>query len=290
MVRVRAGLEAGQVGAALVGVDVVGEGEDLLVVGVVVLHGDFDLHAPLFALEVDRLGVQGGLVAVQVLDEGADAPFVVELVGLALDPLVGDRDPDPGVEEGQLAQALGKDVEGDLGGLEDLVVRHEGDLGAALLGLAGYLQRGDRIAAAIGLAPDLAVAADLQLQPLGEGVDDRDADAVQTAGDLVGVVVELAAGVQHGQDDLGRRFALGGVHVGRDAAAVVDNGHRAVGVDGDADLVAVAGQGLVDGVVDDLVDQVVQAGAGGGADVHGRPLADGGKSFQDLDIVRAVIF
>ena len=38
--------------------------------------------------------------------------------------------------------------------------------------------------------------------------------------------------------------------------------------------VAVTGQGLVDGVVDDLVDQVVQTRAGGGADVHGRALAD----------------
>ena len=40
------GLEADQVGSPLVGVDVVGEGEDLLVVGVVVLHGDLDLDPP----------------------------------------------------------------------------------------------------------------------------------------------------------------------------------------------------------------------------------------------------
>ena len=45
------------------------------------------------------------------------------------------------------------------------------------------------------LPPDLAVAADLGLEPLRQRVDDRHADAVQAAGDLVGVVVELAAGV-----------------------------------------------------------------------------------------------
>ena len=34
---------------------------------------------------------------------------------------------------------------------------------------------------------------DRQEQVLGQGVDDRDADAVQTAGDLVGRVIELTA-------------------------------------------------------------------------------------------------
>jgi hypothetical protein len=38
-------------------------------------------------------------------------------------------------------------------------------------------------------------------QPVAQRVDDGDADAVQAAGDLVGVVVELAAGVQDGEDD-----------------------------------------------------------------------------------------
>ena len=41
----------------------------------------------------------------------------------------------------------------------------------------------------------------------------------------------------------------------------------------DLDVVAVAGEGLVDGVVDDLVDQVVQAALTGGADVHAGALA-----------------
>ena len=39
----------------------------------------------------------------------------------------------------------------------------------------------------------------------------------------------------------------------------IDHAHRAVGEDRDLDRVAVAGEGLIDGVVDDLVDEVVQA-------------------------------
>src|SRR5699024_11428627 len=52
---------------------------------------------------------------------------------------------------------------------------------------------------------------------------------------------------------------------------------------------AVAGQGLVDGVVHDLVDQVVQATLAGGADIHARPLADRLQPFEDLDLAAVVL-
>ena len=46
--------------------------------------------------------------------------------------------------------------------------------------------------------------------------------------------------------------------------------------------VAVAGHGLVDGVVDDLPDEVVEAARAGGADVHAGALADGLEALEDL--------
>ena len=54
---------------------------------------------------------------------------------------------------------------------------------------------------------------DLDLEALGEGVDDRDADAVETTGDLVAaaLLVELPTGVERGQDDLYGRLADPGV-------------------------------------------------------------------------------
>ena len=57
----------------------------------------------------------------------------------------------------------------------------------------------------------------------------------------------------------------------------------------DVDLVAVAGQRLVDRVVDDLVDEMVQPRRAGRADVHGRTLADRLEALEDLDLVRAVV-
>ncbi len=118
---------------------------------------------------------------------------------------------------------------------------------------------------------------------------------MQTAGDLVAVLVELAARVQFGQRDFGGR-ALGFVlvvhlHTGRNAAAVVDHTDGVVGVDGDQNVVAVAGQGFVDGVVHHLEHQVVQACAVGRvADVHAGALAHCFQALQDLDGAFAVGF
>ena len=136
----------------------------------------------------------------------------------------------------------------------------------------------------------LAVAPDRELEPGRQRVDHRDADAVQAAGDLVGVLVEFSAGMQLGHDDLGRRDAFALVDVGRDAAAVVAHGAGAVRIERDRHLGGVAGERLVDGVVDDLVDHVVQAGAVVGvADIHAGPLAHGVEALEDLDRFRIVI-
>ncbi len=52
----------------------------------------------------------------------------------------------------------------------------------------------------------------------------------------------------------------------------------------------IPGQGLVDAVVDDLVDQVMKALDSGAPDVHGRALAHGLESLEDLDAVRGIFF
>ena len=75
----------------------------------------------------------------------------------------------------------------------------------------------------------------------------------------------------------------------RDAAAVVGHGARVVGVDGDDDGGAVAGEGLVDGVVDDLVDEVVEASGARGADVHAGPFADRLEALEDLDVLGVIV-
>jgi hypothetical protein len=202
--------------------------------------------------------------------------------------LVVYRDRDAAIQERELTQALGERIEAEFRGLEDLIVRPEGDLGSALLRRARDVEVAKRIASLVRLRIHLTVAPDLQFQRLGERVDDRHAHAVQTARDLVAVVVELAACVQHRQRHFGCRSPAA-VAIDRNAAAVVHDRHRMIDVNRDVDLIAEPGERFVNRVVDDLVDEMVQAGHSRRADVHGRTFADGLETLEDLDLVRAVV-
>ena len=182
-----------------------------------------------------------------------------------------------------------------LGG-EDRGIGPERDRGAGLAATRRCVADDEHLAlrhAALGvlLTVVLAVAVDLDDQPFGQGVDDGDADAVEAAGHLVAVATELAAGVQHGEHDLGGALALvlaRRERVDRDAPAVVVDLASAVGEQGDADAGAVARHRLVDGVVDDFPDQVMEPGQAGRADVHAWPFADRVEALEDLDGIGVV--
>src|SRR5208282_6872343 len=79
---------------------------------------------------------------------------------------------------------------------------------AAVRRLAGFLQFALRLAALEGHAVEPLPARDLDLHAFGQRVGDRDADTVQSAGSLVDVGVEFAAGVQRAHDHFERRLVL----------------------------------------------------------------------------------
>ena len=137
------GAEAREVRAALVRVDVVGEREQVLLVGGVPLEGDLHLADVAPVGHVDDLLVQGvaRALGVEVLDEVDDAAVVLEADLVALAALVAEVDPQAAREERHLAEALLEDGALVVDRLEDLEVRQEGDLGAGLVGLRALLQR-----------------------------------------------------------------------------------------------------------------------------------------------------
>jgi hypothetical protein len=280
--------EAGEMRAALGRVDVVREGEDRLDVRGVPLQRDLDLSVFVLAVEVDDVLVDRVLARVDIPDEVADAALVVELVGAAVGPLVAEDNPQAARQEGRLAQALGERRGGELGLVEDLAVWEEGDRRPRLLRRPRHLDVGLGDTALELLPMHLAVAADLGDEPLREGVDHGDADAVEAAGDLVAVASELAAGVELGEDDGQRGEALLLHDVDRDPAAGVAHGDRVVGVDRHVDELVVARERLVDGVVDGLVDEVVEPTRAGGADVHPRTQAYGLEALEDRDVLSGV--
>ncbi len=173
-------------GSTVNGSDVVGEAEDLLLVAVVVLQGDFhcdfvqDLAVLLQfanALQADG-AVQRFAAAVKVLDIGCQASLFVELPFLA-GALVVEEKPHLWVKERQLVQALLDAVGIPLGRLKNFRVGHESDGRSRSGGFADGLEAGDRFAPFVTLIPDFAVSLHPHFQPLGKGVNDTDADAVQ---------------------------------------------------------------------------------------------------------------
>src|SRR3954453_19863461 len=135
-------------------------------------------------------------------------------------PRVGEDHADAGIEESELAIAMLKPLEVELGDLEGVRARQEGDAGAllALRRGADDLERSDRVAMSEAHVMLLAVAPDSQVEEFAERGDAADADAGQAARHLVGIalasVIELTAGGQLGHDDLGCRHAFLGVDAG----------------------------------------------------------------------------
>ncbi len=277
-------------GAALHGVDVVGKGKDVFRIPVVVLHGDFDGRIAAHALDVDGLGKERLLVLVQVFDELDDAALVVKDAAFAA-ALIVQRDADAFIEKRHLAQAGFENLVLEIARLKHAVrvfvafhIRHKGDVRAGFVGFPGHAQVVQRDAAPVFLLVHLAVLADDDLQPRGQGVDDRGADAVQAAGYLVPLAAELSARVQHGEAYLHRRPPELWVNADGEAAPVVADGGAAVLVQRDVDLRAIARQGLVDGVVHNFINQVMQAARIGGTDIHAGPFSDGLQPLQNLDL------
>ena len=188
---------------AVDGVDAVGERERGLVEAIVVLERDLGDSALGLALHVEGVVMRYASL-VEALDERLDA--ALEVVGDgAIGALVVEGDPDTLRQERHFSEALGEGGVVELGLGEDLAVRGEPDGGALLLDLgavASGFELALGLAALVFLAVELALPANLYPHAFGERVDYGGADAVKTTRHLVGVAVELTAGVEVGHDSL----------------------------------------------------------------------------------------
>ena len=144
---------------------------------------------------------------------------------------------------------------------------------ARCAGLADNSEGGLRHAVLIELLPKFAVAANSQLKLFGKGINNRYANTVQSTGNLVAVVVEFAAGVQHRHNHFRRRNPFA-VHFGRYATAVIRYADGLAHMDNHANLITVPRKRLIDRVVHKLEHHMMQACAViGVADIHTRALA-----------------
>lgn len=248
-----------------------------------------------------------GQVLAELADSAVEAERLLTLAAALTEPeLVTDDDGEPRDQESGLTGTLVEVVQGELGVLEeDLAVGPvaHARAGAVLRDPLDLAEPGRRVEGGVGpvglegsggAAPEahrvrVAAAVHLDVQAGREGVHHRGAHAVQTAGGRVGAASELSTGVELGHDDLDAGEPRLGLHVDGDATAVVLHLDGAVVVQDHVDVVAVAPEGLVHGVVDDLPEAVHQATTVGRADVHARALADSFEPLKDEQVPRGVV-
>ena len=210
------------------------------------------------------------------------------MVRLAL--VVAEMDLDALVEERQLTQTRTEDLPLERAAGENRMVGEERDLSTGLLtAFADDLKRLRDVPAGELDVMYLAAALHLDLHPVGKGVHAAHANAVETAGNLVVGAIELAAGMKNRKNNLNCGLALCGVHVDRNAAPVILNRERAIGIDENVDVGAVSRKSLINGVVDHLVNQMVVATLARVADIHCRTLADSLHALQNLNVGGIVV-
>ena len=254
---------------------VVGVTKRSFLVAVAPLQRQLHLHVTAGFAEVKHRRVDGSLVPIQVVDKRPDSALEVEnlVASIAFVPQV---DLYPRVQERKLPETLRQNVivEFDVGKNRPTGFETYDRPGLARIG-ANLAQGACRFAQVIDLLIDLPASVNLQNQLVGQRIDHRHTDAVQAAGYLVGIVVELPAGMQDRHDDFGRRAAFFRVNIHRDAAPVVRDRDGFVRVNRYSDAVAETGQGLVDRIVNDLKDHMMQTRAViRVTDVHARTFAD----------------
>ncbi len=291
--------QAGLVGAAV-------RGRNQVDIGLA-HHGAFlgPGHHPGRALALgEALGVRSGVLrALEQRDQGVAVRALRQRLGqiaaqaLGVEPGldvaglgVGQRDGDAGQQHRLRAQQALQLVLGNLRRIEILRIRQRGHARAGLLAVArgrARIERLDHLAVGedhmVQAVAVVLLAPDRDLQARRQRVGDRDADAVQPAGEGVGAagtLVELAAGVQAREDDLHRGHVFLGMQADRNAAAVILDGDAAVDVLRHGDEVAVTAERLVGRVVDHLLNDMQRILSAG---IHPRALLDGFQSLQDAD-------
>ncbi len=282
-------LEARFVHTAFGGINLVGEAEDEFVVAVVILNRHLGRGIVLPAAHIDDILMEGRLIPVAPGGKLPDTALVAHRIrDRLLAPGIGDGNVQSGGQECLFPHAGMKNLIIIFQRIEHLGIRLEGDFGTGAVGFAHDGHFLSDVAPGKPHLIDVAVFMNPNLQPLGQSVDDRRAHAVEAAGYLITAAAELTTGMEDGENDFQSGLAGLGLDIHGDTTAVISDGDGIAGVNGDGDILAIAGQSLIDGVIHDFIDQMVQARRGRGADIHTGPFPDGFQTLQNLNLLRAV--
>ncbi len=296
--------ETCHVRTALDRIDIIDVRVNVLVEIGVVDHRYLHRCAVLVGIQMDHLADQRCAVVVDVTHELRQTLFRIEFLLLAADllravlvyslhlhTLILEHDLDASVQVCELTHTVSEYIPLIDGLGKDRVIRPElyKRTGLAQLPVARSLLLGDRVhrsqrlALGVILRVDGALTVNLHVHLRRERVHAAHTYAVQTAGNLVTILVELTAGVEYGHHDLQGTLVLLRVHVNRYTATVILYGNRVILFDMYGYLVAEPCQGLVDRVIYHLIHQVVKTFLRDITDIHCRAFAHRFQSLKHLD-------
>ena len=274
--------------------NVVGKAQDTFTIAVIPLHGHINGNAWTVTLRLCRdskhIRMQNRFCAVDVFDKPFYTTRERKVLFLAL-TLVNQTNLDAIVQERQFTQSLGQDLVMIFNVLEDLTIGQIAHFGTGFIGRANYLQGFYARATRKFHLMDLTIATNGQTQPFGQCVYAGYTHAVQAARHFIGVLIELAAGVQFCHHDFSRAAVelVTLVYVSWNTTTVIGHGNGIVGVNGHHDIIAISRQRFVDRVVHHFENHVVQTGAIRCiANVHAGALAHGLQALEHSDGIGAV--
>src|SRR5699024_4377085 len=194
-------------------------------------------------------------------------------------PKIGEHDLQIPGEESHLPKSLPQQLKIKHRLLKDIRVRKKTYFRSSPLGISDDGQRTHDLSSLIALMINLSVVADIHFQPHGQRIDDGGSHTVQTAGYLVSSSAELAAGMKDGKHHLHGRNPFFLVDSHRNSPPVIPDSDGVIFVDIYLNGIAVARQGLINGIIYNLIYQMVKALGGSASDVHTRPFAHCFQTF-----------
>ena len=248
-------------GSTLVGVNRVGVGVNAFRIRIRPLHRQFKRNSPrlVFRLKPDDFRVDdlNFLCRIEVFDIVHEAALVAERIVAVRCSFVGEIDSKALVEKSHLLESSSERFVIEVGRLKNFGVRPERDRRSRRIGGFTLFEGLDRNPVVEGLRVNISLSADGNVESARQGVNDRRTDTVQSTRHGVSAAAELATGVKDRKHHLDGGFSLGGVHIDRDSAAVIDTANGTIRKNRDLNERAVASKRFVHGIVDDFVNKMV---------------------------------
>ena len=256
--------------------NIIGEGEDCFVVAVVILESNFGNGVILLTCHIDDLLVESCLVFIEMIYVSADTAFVMHCFGsFFISSVVCECDSETAIEEGLFTKSVKKCFVFEDCFFKNVCVRLECYLCTCLVCFAHNFERTSCDTSVEADSVNLALCMDFNFHPFGESINNRCANAVETARNLIAFAAELTAGVEDCINNFDSRKTCLWLDADRNTASVVCNCNGIVAIDRHLDMVTVACEGFVDGIIDDFVNQMVKTSDRSCTDVHTRTLTDG---------------